>query len=75
MTFTQEEVQALCYSPYWYNLSMDQKIVLQCVLEEYIEMKDDEDLSDIEDVKDLLETIENPIFKKYKDVIHCGVSD
>ena len=72
MTFTQEETNALCYQPYWYNMGQDDRITLQAILEEYIEANTDEYL--VDDAKYLLEMIQNPIFKKYKDVIHCGVS-
>jgi hypothetical protein len=51
---------------------MDDRITLQAILEEYIEANTDEYL--VDDAKYLLEMIQNPIFKKYKDVIHCGVS-
>ena len=74
MSFTQEEVQALCYQPYWYNVGLEDKIALEYILEDYIQMKNDDDSLDVDDAKDLLEIIKNPIFKKYKDVIHCGVN-
>ena len=74
MSFTQEEVQALCYQPYWYNVSLEDKISLEYILEDYIQMKNDDDSLDVDDAKCLLEIIKNPIFKKYKDVIHCGVN-
>jgi len=72
MTYTQEETNALLYQPYWYNLGMDDKFTLQAILEEYIEANTDEYL--VDDAKHLLEIVQNPIFKRYKDVIHCGVS-
>ena len=72
MTFTQEETNALCYQPYWFNMGLDDRITLQAILEEYIETNTDE--YRVDDAKYLLEMIQNPIFKKYKDVIHCGVS-
>ena len=72
MTFTQEETNALLYQPYWYNLGLDDRITLQAILEEYIEANTDDIL--VDDAKHLLEIVQNPIFKKYKDVIHCGVS-
>lgn len=72
MTFTQEETNALCYQPYWFNMGMEDRATLEAILEEYIEANTDEYL--VDDAKYLLEMIQNPIFKKYKDVIHCGVS-
>ena len=74
MTYTQEEIRALTYSPYWINLSLDNCIDLQYILEEYIEMKKDEDKMDADDARLILNLVKNPLFKKYKDVIHCGVS-
>ena len=72
MTFTQEETNALCYQPYWYNMGLDDRITLEAILEEYIEANTDDVL--VFDAKHLLEIVRNPIFKRYKDVIHCGVS-
>jgi len=71
-SFTDEQINALCYQPYWYNMGLDDRITLQAILEEYIEANPDDILAF--DAKYLLEMIQNPIFKKYKDVIHCGVS-
>jgi len=71
-SFTQEEINSLCYQPYWYNFGMDDRITLQAILEEYIEANTDDYL--VDDAKHLLEIVQNPIFKRYKDVIHCGVS-
>ncbi len=51
---------------------MDDRITLQAILEEYIEANTDDYL--VDDAKHLLEIVQNPIFKRYKDVIHCGVS-
>ena len=47
--------------------------MLTTILEQFIESNDDDSLIS-DDAKHLLEIIKNPIFKKYKDVIHCGVS-
>jgi hypothetical protein len=74
MTYTQEEIRALTYSPYWINLSLDNHLDLQYILEEYIEMKKDEDKMDADEARLILNLVKNPLFKKYKDVIHCGVS-
>jgi len=71
-SFTAEEINALCYQPYWYNMGLDDRITLEAILEEYIEANTDDVFGD--EAKYLLERIQNPIFKKYKDVIHCGVS-
>lgn len=71
-TFTQEEINSLCYQPYWFNMGIDDRITLQAILEEYIESNTDDYL--VDDAKHLLEIVQNPIFKRYKDVIHCGVS-
>lgn len=72
MSYTQEEIQALTYSPYWINLNLDDHILLKCILEEYIELKEGD--VDADDAQYLLDQVKNPLFKKYKDVIHCGVS-
>jgi hypothetical protein len=73
MQLSQEQINALCYQPYWYNVGMEEKILLTSILEQFIEQnKDDDDY--VMDAKHLLEIFESPIFKKYKDVIHCGVS-
>ena len=74
MTYTQEEIQALTYSPYWINLNLDDHILLKCILKDYIEMKKDENKMDADDAQYILDQVKNPLFKKYKDVIHCGVS-
>jgi hypothetical protein len=71
-SFTQEETNSLLYQPLWYNIGLDDRITLEAILEEYIEANTDDYL--IDDAKYLLEIIQNPIFKRYKDVIHCGVS-
>lgn len=70
--FTQEETNALCYQPYWLNMGMDERIILEAILGEYIEANTDDYL--VDDAKYLLEIVQKPIFKRYKDVIHCGVS-
>ena len=68
-------MNALLYQPYWYNVGMEEKILLTSILEQFIEQnKEDDDLVVEGCVKDLLEIFESPIFKKYKDVIHCGVN-
>jgi len=74
MTYTQEQINSLCYRPYWINLNLDDHILLKCILEEYIEMKKDENKMDADDAQYLLDQVKNPLFKRYKDVIHCGVS-
>ena len=71
-SFTEEQINSLCYQPYWYNMGMEERIALKAILEEYIEANTDDYL--IDDAKHLLEIVRNPIFKRYKDVIHCGVS-
>jgi len=71
-SFTDEQINALCYQPYWYNMGLDDRITLEAILKEYIEANPDDILAI--DAKYLLEIVQNPIFKKYKDVIHCGVS-
>ena len=73
MQLSQEQINALCYQPYWYNVGMEEKILLTSILEQFIEQnKDDDDY--VMDAKHLLEIFKSPIFKKYKDVIHCGVN-
>ena len=72
MQLSQEQINALCYQPYWYNIGMEEKFLLTSILEEYIEANTDDYL--VDDAKNLLEIVQNPIMKKYKDVIHCGVS-
>ena len=75
MQLSQEQINALCYQPYWYNVGMEEKILLTSILEQFIKQnKDDDDSLVVEDAKHLLEIFESPIFKKYKDVIHCGVN-
>ena len=72
-SLTQEQMNALCYQPLWYNMGSDDQFLLIAILEQFIEQnKDDDDY--VMDAKHLLEIFESPIFKKYKDVIHCGVS-
>ena len=71
-SFTQEQINALCYQPLWYNMGSEDQFLLIAILEEYIEANTDDHLLD--DAKDMLEMIKKPLFKKYKDVIHCGVN-
>ena len=71
-SFTQEQMNALCYQPLWYNMGSEDQFLLIAILEEYIESNTDNYL--LSDAKDMLEMIKNPLFKKYKDVIHCGVN-
>jgi hypothetical protein len=74
MQLSQEQINALCYQPYWYNVGMEEKILLTSILEQFIEQNKDDVSLVAEDAKHLLEIFKSPIFKKYKDVIHCGVS-
>ena len=73
MQLSQEQMQSLLYQPYWYNMGSEEQFMLTTILEQFIESNDDDSLIS-DDAKHLLEIIKNPIFKKYKDVIHCGVS-
>ena len=72
-SFTDEQINALCYQPYWYNMGMEERIALEAILEEYIEANTDDVHAEVV-AEHLLEIVRNPIFKRYKDVIHCGVS-
>ena len=71
-TFTQEEINSICYQPFWYNMGIEDRAMLQAILEDYIDSNTDDYL--VDDAKHLLEIVQNPIIKKFKDVIHCGVS-
>ena len=53
-------------------MGMEERIILEAILGEYIEANTDDYL--VDDAKYLLEIVQKPIFKRYKDVIHCGVS-
>ena len=53
-------------------MGSEDQFLLIAILEEYIEANTDNHLLD--DAKDMLEMIKKPLFKKYKDVIHCGVN-
>ena len=53
-------------------MGSEDQFLLIAILEEYIEANTDNYL--LSDAKDMLEMIKNPLFKKYKDVIHCGVN-